>query len=126
MTEKKKILVAEDEDAIRMALSQELTAAGFEVLEAPDGQVALDKSLAEHPDLIILDIIMPRLHGVDVYKAIREEEKWGQDVKIILLTNVATDVNVQKAAENPRSRLIVKNDIKLNEFIPVVKEYINE
>lgn len=125
MTDKKKILVVEDEEAIRSAICQSLLKLGYSVLEAPDGKSGLDQALAEHPDLIITDIIMPKLHGIDLYKIIRDD-KWGKNAKIIILTNVASDLTVQKAAEHPLTKLTVKNDIKLKDFLPEVTKYLEE
>ena len=83
MEQKKRVLVVEDEknivDIIRFNLSRE----NFEVLEAYDGEAGLALARAEKPDLILLDVMMPKMMGFDVCKALRDE---GDNVPIIILT----------------------------------------
>lgn len=125
MGKKKKVLIAEDEEPIRVALGQVLTEQGITALEAPDGQTALDLALEEHPDLIVLDILMPRMHGMDVYANIRKDD-WGKDVKIIILTNYSTDAKVEEAARHDQTELLVKSDSKLDDFVEYVKKRLAE
>jgi len=124
MEKKKKILIIEDEDAIRTALADVLKKDGFEVLSAPDGLAGRDTALKEHPDLIVLDVIMPKLHGIEVYSTIRGDD-WGSNVKIIFLTNVGTDIKVQEAAEHPQTQLVVKNLSNLDDFVVLVKKTLS-
>ena len=83
MEQKKRVLVVEDEknivDIIRFNLSRE----GYDVLEAYDGEAGLAMARAEKPDLILLDVMMPKMMGFDVCKALRDE---GDNVPIIILT----------------------------------------
>jgi len=116
----KKVLIAEDEDAIRLALGQALTNEGIQTFLAPDGQTALDLALKEHPDLIILDMVMPKLHGMDVYNNIRNDI-WGSQVRIIFLTNFGQNPRTEEAAQHEQTELIVKNDSKLSEIVRIVK-----
>jgi two-component system alkaline phosphatase synthesis response regulator PhoP len=76
------ILVAEDDPAIRQLVSDVLEHAGFEVLTASDGAAALHQTRLRHPDLLILDLGLPGLDGLDVARSIRRES----DVPIIMLT----------------------------------------
>jgi DNA-binding response OmpR family regulator len=74
-----KILIADDERDSLEAVSAHLTNCGYEVIAANDGQEALDKSSKENPDVIILDIQMPKINGFEVLKQIRSNpptEKW--------------------------------------------------
>jgi len=83
MEQKKRVLIVEDEknivDIIRFNLGRE----GFDVLEAYDGEAGLALARAEKPDLILLDVMMPKMMGFDVCKALRDE---GDNVPIIILT----------------------------------------
>jgi len=85
MEEKKKILVADDDPGIRDSLFAFLSRSGFEVSLAQDGQHALDMLPKTRPDLIILDVMMPRLDGRETLRRLRREGSW---LPVILLTQV--------------------------------------
>jgi two-component system alkaline phosphatase synthesis response regulator PhoP len=69
----KKILVADDDPHIRRLIAELLMAEGFKVLMAEDGEEAMQVCRAEHPDLMILDIIMPKMDGMEVCRRLRDE-----------------------------------------------------
>jgi len=73
-----KLLVVDDEKNIVEALRAQLVKAGYEVITAHDGEEGLEKFQEEHPDLVLLDLMMPKLNGFEVLKAIRKNstEKW--------------------------------------------------
>jgi OmpR family response regulator RpaB len=77
-----KILIVDDESALRLILTTRLALAGYEVVAAADGEEALEAYQRESPDLIVLDVMMPKLDGYGVCKAVRQES----DVPIIMLT----------------------------------------
>lgn len=79
---KKKILIIEDENGIRKVIRDFLSAEGFEIIEASDGQEGIDKFMEDEYDLVILDIMMPILDGWSVCRRIRKKS----DVPIIILT----------------------------------------
>ncbi len=85
-----KILIADDESRIRKLVNDFLSKEGYEVIEAKDGQEALDKFYADKPDLLILDIMMPHFSGLEVCEEIRETSK---DVPIIILTAKDTEAD---------------------------------
>ena len=86
---KKTILIVEDDLPILGVLSDKLVREGFNVLQAKDGLEGLKIALKGRPDLILLDIIMPRLDGISMMKRLRVANKWGEKVKIIILTNLS-------------------------------------
>lgn len=77
-----KILIVDDESALRLILTTRLALAGYEVVAAADGEEALETYQRESPDLIVLDVMMPKLDGYGVCKAVRQDS----DVPIIMLT----------------------------------------
>lgn len=81
----KKILVADDEPFVLRSIEYTLSRAGYNVLTAVDGEEALNKVLAENPDLVFLDIQMPRMDGNEVCKKLREDPK-RKDLYIIVIT----------------------------------------
>jgi DNA-binding response OmpR family regulator len=70
---KTRVLVIEDEEPLRMALADALEAEGFDVAQAADGEAGLARALADGPDLVLLDLMLPRLDGFGVLRAIRED-----------------------------------------------------
>lgn len=82
---KPKILYAEDEADIQLAVAKRLELSGFEVIIANDGQEALDKAQSENPDLFILDVMMPVLSGLEVCAKLRNDERF-QKTPIVIMT----------------------------------------
>ncbi|WP_453994493.1 response regulator transcription factor [Bacillus nitroreducens] len=80
---KKKILVVEDERSIITLLHYNLQQAGYEVITAMDGEEGLEKALAERPQLIVLDLMLPKLDGIEVCKQLRQNKV---DIPILMLT----------------------------------------
>ena len=83
MTQGKRVLVVDDESGIRLLLSETLEMEGFEVSAAEDGQASLDRMAAGEFDLVITDIHMPRVDGMEM---IRRMRAWGRKEKVIILT----------------------------------------
>jgi DNA-binding response OmpR family regulator len=81
-----KILIADDSTTVRRLVSARLAADGHTVVEAEDGEEALVLAAAEHPDLIVLDKMMPKLDGFEVLRRLRESPETG-DVPVIMLTD---------------------------------------
>src|SRR3989304_9443406 len=84
----KTILIIEDEKSLRDAIVDILRLKNFLSLEAKNGREGVELALSKHPDLILLDIIMPEMDGITALKKIREDA-WGKKVPIIILTNLS-------------------------------------
>src|SRR3989344_5503419 len=118
----KKILITEDETLLRSALSEKLRLEGFEVLAAENGQKGLELALAEHPDLILLDIIMPVMDGLTMLKHLRQDA-WGKTAPVILLTNLAANDNIMpEVIEQQPAFYLVKTDWTLDKVVEKIKE----
>jgi DNA-binding response OmpR family regulator len=87
------VLCADDEDDIRRLVAFRLGRAGYTVLEAHDGEEALEIALRERPDLAVLDVMMPKMDGYELTRRLREEEATSK-MPIILLTARAQDTDV--------------------------------
>ncbi|HAM88150.1 MAG: Two component, sigma54 specific, transcriptional regulator, Fis family [Candidatus Falkowbacteria bacterium GW2011_GWC2_38_22] len=122
MSDKKTILIAEDEAPMLMALAKKFQDKGFAVIEAIDGQAALDKAMENKPDIILLDIIMPKMEGIEVMRRIREDKKWGSDVPIVMLTNLSDADNVAEASKYGVYDFLVKTDWRLDDIVDIVKQ----
>jgi len=120
----KKVLIVEDEEDLREAMVDKLTREGFQVNEAKNGEEGLEVASKEHPDLILLDIVMPKMDGMTMMKKLRETNTWGKEVPIILLTNLSADEEkiIQSIVENEPSYYLVKSDWKIGDVVQKVRE----
>lgn len=85
-----KILIIEDEAAIRNMYAMKLKLSKFDVCEAADGVDGLQMIKDKRPDLVLLDLRMPRMSGDEMLRELRNED-WGRDVPVIILTNISRD-----------------------------------
>lgn len=120
----KKILVVEvveDESSLSKALQDKLENEGFSVLTAKNGKDGLDIATKEHPDLILLDIVMPVMDGLTMLDKLRHDE-WGTEVPVILLTNLSDKEN--SAIRSPFGSLdyIIKSNWKLEDVVKKIKD----
>lgn len=120
MTEPKRIVVIDDEPAIREALVEMLSVAGFDVTGAENGKKGLDVISRQRPDLILLDIMMPEMNGWQVLEALKKDE-WAKSVPVIILTNLDGVENVSKAMEQEAYQYVVKGDTELKDILAMVK-----
>ena len=125
MENKKTILIIEDERSLREALRDKLTREGFSTLEAKNGEEGLDVALREHPELILLDIVMPVMDGMTMLKQLRENA-WGKNVKIIILTNLSDIEKIADSVKNEVYDYLVKTDWKLEDVVTKIRERLGE
>ncbi|MDM8350862.1 response regulator [Pseudomonas sp. sp1636] len=91
----KTVLIADDEPNIVISLEFLLEQAGYRVLVAHDGQEALEAIERQPPDLVLLDVMLPRLSGFDVCQKIRENPLW-QHMRVVMLTAKGREVEISK------------------------------
>ncbi len=120
-----KILIVEDEEPMLRALTDKFSDEGFSVIQAKDGEEALEMALTTNPDIILLDIILPKMDGMTMLKKLREDEK-GANVPVILLTNLDYSVGVAKAVESGAYDYLVKTDWSLDDVVNKVKERLGK
>ena len=121
---KKSILFAEDDPEIRKLYAHALTAAGLTVILAEDGEAGYALALEKQPDFLLLDVLMPKMSGVDMLKKIRVHGDWGARVPAILLTNVeptTEQMNTDIAYTAPTYYLL-KNFVVPEEVVAKVLE----
>ena len=119
---KKKILVIDDEEGIRELLSVSLKMRGFEVLMACDGEEGLAQARQFRPDLILLDVMMPKMDGWEMLSHLRRDEKT-KNIPVAMLTAKIEDHNFTIAREYEASEYFTK-PVDLDELISFVKRYI--
>lgn len=104
---KKKILVADDESDLLYAVTLQLETNGFEVLSATDGQQALEKARKGNPDLIILDLMLPKIDGFKVCRMLRLDTRY-KDIPIILFSARAQESDKKAGQEVGANAYVVK------------------
>ncbi len=130
--EKKKILIllVEDEKILVRTLEDRLVAEGFDVTKTFDGVQGLQMALLEHPDLILLDILMPNVDGLEMLKELRKDA-WGSHATVIILTNVkdtdilAKGMGIGLDGVGNTYEYMVKTDWSLDAIVSRIKQRLN-
>lgn len=119
----KKILFIEDEPDLQKTLGDLLTKEGYEVISALDGETGLRLAQTQTPDLIILDLILPRVHGFEVLKALKDNEET-KNIPVIILTNLEDMADIEQALELGAKTYLVKANYNLEEVLEKIKQNI--
>jgi len=124
---KKTILIIEDELLQLKSLADEFTDEGFQVLKAQNGEAGLALALREHPDIILLDIVMPVMDGMTMLKKLRENV-WGKGVPVILLTNLSADNDqrIKDITTTEPAYYLVKSNWALRDVVEKVRERLSD
>ncbi|MBI2120893.1 MAG: response regulator [Parcubacteria group bacterium] len=117
----KKVLIVEDDRVLRRVIVDNLKIEGFTVFEAEDGEQGLSTALHEHPDLMLLDVVMPKMDGISMLEKLREDS-WGKTANVIMLTNLSDTEKITKVSEKGVSDYLVKADWDIAGIIDKVKE----
>jgi DNA-binding response OmpR family regulator len=115
------ILIIEDEKLLADALKRKLERSGFSVFIAIDGAEGLEFALDKHPDLILLDIVMPIMDGITVLDRIREDE-WGAKVPVLILSNLSDAESIKESKASGINDYLIKTDWKISDVVKKVKE----
>lgn len=118
-----KILIIEDDRALQSALMEMLSQEGYETISAYDGQEGMEKAEAENPDLILLDLILPKKDGFEVLAEIKNSPS--KNIPVLILTNLEEIDNVQKALDLGAKTFMVKSDFSLRDIIEKIKENLS-
>jgi DNA-binding response OmpR family regulator len=117
-----KILLVEDNPELRNLYELFLTEHGYQVSIAIDGEDGLIKAKQTKPDLIFLDVMMPKLDGFQVLKKLRHEEEYGcTTTKIVLLTNLGDASKVSASVKHDMDGYVVKAEIELVDLLDIIK-----
>lgn len=123
MDKQHKILVVENDRTLSVALRDSLTAQGYEVMVAVSGEEGLKVARQEQPDLIILDLMLEQLTGIDVLREIRKDKGWGTQVKIIVLSGL-TYINDMEEMKELSTRFVPKSDFEMGALIDLIKKLL--
>ena len=118
---RKKILIIEDEETLQKALSEYLKQEKFDIINAMDGESGVEMAFFEKPDLIILDIILPKKDGFQVLDEVKGNEETKR-IPVILLTNLESMEDIQKAFDKGATTYLVKSEYKLEDIVKKINE----
>ncbi len=121
----KKILFVEDDEGFFNIFSVPLKMKGYDVVHVSDGSLAVEKTITEKPDLILLDIVLPGTSGLDILKELREREET-KSVVIVMLTNFGSDENITKAMEYGSNDYLMKYNIVPSELPNKIAGFLGE
>jgi len=119
-----KILIVEDEEILLTALSEELKQEGFNVIGAHDGVEGVEMAGKEKPDLILLDLVMPRLDGIGALKQMKENPEI-KDIPVVILTNLSDYGKVSDALTLGAMDYLVKANYRLEELVNKIKTILD-
>lgn len=120
----KKILLVDDEPLVIKALSRKLLTSGFSLDYAYDGQEALLKVGQFKPDLILLDILMPKLDGISVLKRLKADKET-KNIPVIILTNLYDDKQMQEILEKHQTDYLIKVKHSIGDIVKRIKEKLS-
>ncbi len=123
--ESKRILVVEDDVVLREVLTEKLDQKGYKVSSVEDGEVALQEIYRQKPDLILLDILMPRKGGMEVMEELHEDPELS-GIPIIVISNSGQPVEVQRAKELGAKEFLIKAVFDPNEVLEKVQKVLKE
>jgi len=122
---KGKILIIEDNPFIRKIYRNKFILAGFEFIEATNGQEGLNKVLSEKPDLILLDLVLPKKTGFDVLIDLKKNEKT-KDIPVIILSVLGQEKDIKRGIALGATDYLVKSKTSLSGVVERVKEWLNK
>lgn len=120
------ILIVEDETSLRGALCDKFIREGFTVFQAKDGDVGLELAVREQPQIILLDMMMPKTDGITMLHQLRLQSAWGRQVPVLLLTNVSSDDKrmMKEVVNDNFVHCLVKSDWPMSKLVERVRESI--
>jgi DNA-binding response OmpR family regulator len=118
-----KMLIVEDEVPLATAMKDQFEREGYQVVTAGNGEDGLEMATSDHPDVIILDILMPKSSGLDMLHRLREQDEYGKNVKVVILTNLDTsDAILKDVVETLPTFYLIKADTTMQGLSDKVKE----
>lgn len=117
----KTILIVEDEPTLQKTLSTALQQEGYEIKNATDGEIGLKLAKEFKPDLILLDLILPKIDGFEALEELKNDEST-KSIPIIVLTNLESTQEIERALVMGATTYLVKANYDLKDIIEKIKE----
>lgn len=120
-----KIMLVEDDKSLREIYSIRLVAEGYEVVSAGDGEEALALAVQSRPDLVISDVMMPKISGFDMLDILRSTPET-KDIKVIMMTALSSEDQRQRGEALGADKYLVKSQVGIEDVINAVHEVLND
>jgi DNA-binding response OmpR family regulator len=122
-TNKKTVLLVEDDPVILRMYSTKLTNDGFNVMDASDGVMGLEKAEKEKIDIMVLDLMMPRMSGIEVLESLTKNGK-SLKMPVIVLTNLTEKEEQEKALQMGVKEFLIKADLLPSDLVKTLNKYL--
>ena len=122
-TRKRKILLVEDDTALASVYRSRLELEGFDVCEVNNGEDALSLAVSEHPDLILLDVMMPKISGFDVLDILRNTPET-TNIRVIMLTALSQPKDKERAEQLGVDDYLVKSQVVIGDVVERVRYHL--
>ena len=119
----KKLLLVEDDDSLASVYTTRLEAEGFVIRRVPNGEEALAAALEFRPDLILLDVMMPKVSGFDVLDILRNTPETA-NVKVVMLTALSQEADKARAQELGVNDYLVKSQVVIADVVERIKQHL--
>ena len=120
-----KIMVVEDDSSLREIYSIRITAEGYNVVSAGDGEEALAVAVREKPDLILSDVMMPKISGFDMLDILRSTPETA-NIKVVMMTALSADDQRERGERLGADRYLVKSQVGIEDVINVIHEVLGD
>ena len=120
-----KIMVVEDDAGLREIYSIRITAEGYDVISAGDGEEGLAMAVREKPDLILADVMMPKISGFDMLDILHSTPETAK-IKVIMMTALSGDDQRQRGERLGAERYLVKSQVGIEDVINAIHEVLND
>lgn len=122
-TQQKKVLLVEDDDSLASVYTTRLEAEGFLIKRVPNGEDALASAVEMHPDIILLDVMMPKVSGFDVLDILRNTPETA-NIKVVMLTALSQETDKQRAQELGVDDYLVKSQVVIADVVDRIKHHL--
>ena len=123
-TADKKVLVVDDEESIREIYRRELQTRGYQVMVAADGEEGLLKAAEDSPDIVLLDIMLPKMSGIDVLKSLKDNQLT-KNIPVLLLTNLGEETIIKEGFELGADGYLLKVSYTPSQVVDEVSKFLS-
>lgn len=123
MDNKKKILLVEDDNALANVYKSRLEMEGFDVNHVANGELALSEAVAYQPDLVVLDVMMPKINGFDVLDILRQTPQTA-NVRVVMLTALSQAKDKERAEQLGADDYLVKSQVVISDVVSRIKHHL--
>ena len=121
--EKRKVLMIEEDRFLRKVYRDKLSKLGFEFLEAINGEEGLNKIIADKPDLVLLDLILPKKNGFDVLIDMKGNKNT-ENIPVIILSNLGQESDIKRGLSLGAKDYLVKTEVSLSQVVDKIREQL--